>query len=134
MAIMFRHFDFSYPVQAFWLWLSCLELLTLAILFRTFGFLVPKTLKWFGFQHTWWRLFQKRVVRTNFDIYVFIIRVKEIVASVIIYQYGDKLKQKGINRNNFNITKHVIMILLLYNRQWSFVSFHSKCRSNRNKP
>ena len=25
------------------------------------------------FERTWWRLFQKRIVRTNFDIYVFII-------------------------------------------------------------
>ena len=25
------------------------------------------------FDRTWWRLFQKRIVRTNFDIYVFII-------------------------------------------------------------
>ena len=26
----------------------------------------------FDFEHTWWRLFQKRVVRIQFDIYVFI--------------------------------------------------------------
>ena len=26
------------------------------------------------FDRTWWRLFQKRVVRTKFDIYVFIIQ------------------------------------------------------------
>jgi hypothetical protein len=26
----------------------------------------------FDFERTWWRLFQKRVVRTKFDIYVFI--------------------------------------------------------------
>ena len=28
----------------------------------------------FDFDRTWWRLFQKRVVRTKFDIYVFIIQ------------------------------------------------------------
>ena len=28
----------------------------------------------FDFVRTWWRLFQKRVVRTKFDIYVFIIQ------------------------------------------------------------
>jgi len=49
-------------------WLSCLGL---------FVFLLPKTFKLFGFQifwleRTWWRLFQKRVLRTKFDIYVFI--------------------------------------------------------------
>jgi len=28
----------------------------------------------FGFERTWWRLFQKRFVRTKFDIYVFIMQ------------------------------------------------------------
>ena len=51
--------------------------MTLAILFRSFGFIAPKTLNCLSFQifdfgHTWWRLFQKRVVRTKCDIYVFI--------------------------------------------------------------
>jgi hypothetical protein len=50
-------------------WLSCL------------GFIAPKTLNYlvfqsFDFEHTWWRLFQKRVVRTNFDIYVFMKSMK----------------------------------------------------------
>jgi hypothetical protein len=26
-----------------------------------------------NFERTWWRLLQKRVVRTNFDMYVFIV-------------------------------------------------------------
>ena len=43
--------------------------------------LLPITLNYlafqsFDFQCTWWRLFQKRVMRTKFDIYVFIIRQK----------------------------------------------------------
>jgi len=29
-----------------------------------------------GFERTWWRLFQKSVMRTNFDIYVFIMGVQ----------------------------------------------------------
>jgi hypothetical protein len=37
--------------------------------FRPFGFIAPKTS--FDFERTWWRLFQKRVVRIKFDIYVF---------------------------------------------------------------
>ena len=45
----------------------------LAILFRPFGLLHPN-FKLFDFpiffERTWWRLFQKRVVRTKFDIYV----------------------------------------------------------------
>jgi len=48
----------------------------LSILFSPFGFIAPKTLNYlafpsFDFERTWWRLFQKRVVRTKFDIYVF---------------------------------------------------------------
>jgi hypothetical protein len=41
------------------------------------GFIAPKTLNYLAFQsfyfeRTWRRLFQKRAVRTKFDIYVFI--------------------------------------------------------------
>jgi hypothetical protein len=40
-----------------------------------FDFITPKHLYYlafqsFDFEHTLWRLFQKRVVRTKFDIYV----------------------------------------------------------------
>ena len=45
------------------------------ILFRSFSFIVIKHFKiiWLSnLDSTWWRLFQKRVVRTKFDIYVFI--------------------------------------------------------------
>jgi hypothetical protein len=49
----------------------------LTILFRPFGFIVLKTKLFdfpiFRFWATLWRLFQKRVVRTKFDIYVSII-------------------------------------------------------------
>ena len=44
---------------------------------KPFIFLAPKEFKiiWpvisFGFERTWWMLFQIRVVRTKFDIYVF---------------------------------------------------------------
>jgi hypothetical protein len=49
----------------------------LAILFRPFGFIAPETLNYLAFQfldyeRTWCRLFQKRVVRTKFEIYIFI--------------------------------------------------------------
>ena len=37
--------------------------------------------KSFDFERTWWRLFQKRVVHTKFDIYVFIIFLYNIVAN-----------------------------------------------------
>jgi hypothetical protein len=50
---------------------------TLAIMFKPFSFIAPKTLndlvfQSFDFENTWWRLFQKHVVRTKLDIYVFI--------------------------------------------------------------
>ena len=49
----------------------------LTILFRPFSFIAPKTKLFdfpiFRFWATLWRLFQKRVVRTKFDIYVFLI-------------------------------------------------------------
>jgi TRAP-type mannitol/chloroaromatic compound transport system permease small subunit len=43
-------------------------------------FLLPTTFiylafKYFFFERTWWILFQKRVARTNFDIYYFIMQV-----------------------------------------------------------
>jgi hypothetical protein len=49
-----------------------------ANLFRPFGFIAPKTLNYLpfhssDFERTSWKLFQKSVVRTKFDIYVFII-------------------------------------------------------------
>ena len=52
-------------------------------MFRLFGFIAPKPLDYlafqsFGFERTWWRLFQKRIVRTKFDIYVFINTFKHV--------------------------------------------------------
>ena len=46
----------------------------LSILFRPFGFIAPKTLNYLAFQYVdiefcLWRLFQKHVVRTKFNIY-----------------------------------------------------------------
>jgi hypothetical protein len=48
------------------------------ILFRPFGFIALKALycldfQFIDFERTWWKLFQKRVVSTKFEIYVFII-------------------------------------------------------------
>jgi len=48
-----------------------------AIVLRPFDFIAPKTINYlafqsFHFERTWWRLFQKRVVCTKFDVYVFI--------------------------------------------------------------
>jgi len=43
----------------------------LAILFKPFVLLAPMTFNYFWIEHTWW-LFQKRLVRTKLDIYIFI--------------------------------------------------------------
>ena len=57
--------------QSWPFWISCLE---------AFGCIAPKTLNHLAFQssdfeRTWWRLFQKRVLYTKCDIFVFIIKV-----------------------------------------------------------
>ena len=51
----------------------------LATMFRYYGHIAPKTLNFLAFYfilffyRTCWKLFQKHVVRTKFDIYVFIV-------------------------------------------------------------
>ena len=45
--------------------------------------LLPKLAIIFDFERTWWRLFQKRVVHTKFDIYVLIYDVIIIKAKKI---------------------------------------------------
>ena len=80
--------DFVYPIYA--LWFYCSQILSIPYmpfgfiapscwLSHLFGFIAPTILNYlafqsFDFEHTWWRLFQKRVVRTRFDICVFIER------------------------------------------------------------
>jgi hypothetical protein len=74
----------------------------LAILFMPFGFIATKTLNYLGFQsadfeRTRWRLFQKRVVRTTFDIYVLI-----YVLGLVFFDRS--LKHNGTyTQNNFEL-------------------------------
>ncbi len=63
--------------------------LILTILFRPFGFIAPKTLNYLAIQSfdcegNWWRLLQKRVVRTIFDIYVFCLSCNELSTCLYI--------------------------------------------------
>ena len=72
-------------------------LLILAIMCMPFGFIALKTLNYLAFQsfdidHILWRLFQKRVVRTKFDIYVFI-------KTPVIKQEQQKTGRKNKNKN-----------------------------------
>ena len=50
----------------------------MTIKFRCFGFSCSQrllnylALKYFGFERTWWRLFKKRIVHTEFNVYLFL--------------------------------------------------------------
>jgi hypothetical protein len=62
----------SYIGDLSWFWLSFLALwFYCSQNFKLFGFPFQS----FDFERTWWRLFQKRVVRTKLDIYGFIWRI-----------------------------------------------------------
>ena len=42
----------------------------------------------FDFERTWWKLFQKRIVRTKFDIYVFIpTKYNILLCKIILYTF-----------------------------------------------
>ena len=65
----------------------------LAILFRPFDFIFPKSLNYLAFQSSdferiWWRLFQKHVMCTKLDIYVFIWIVHSVCCSTKIKPVG----------------------------------------------
>ena len=67
--------DFGYRVYALW--------------FYCFQTLNSLTFQSFDFERTWWKLFQKHVVRTKFDIYVYIIWhliVKTICQHIIVVE------------------------------------------------
>ena len=58
----------------------------LAMPFRPFDFITPKTLNYstfqsFEFERTWWRLFHNRAVWAEFDTYVFI---REVVLQLTV--------------------------------------------------
>jgi hypothetical protein len=81
-------------------------LLILAILCMPFDFIALKSLNYLAFQsfdidRTWWWLFQKRVVRTKFDIYVFI-------------------KQKQTNKQKNKTKQNLILTTTNGTYQWSF--------------
>ena len=48
----------------------------------------------FNFERTLWRLFQKRVVRTKFDIYIFTKGFCEWIIKYIMYKVQDSLLQR----------------------------------------
>ena len=83
LAILFM--PFGYPVYVILFMLSCLCPFPILFMLSCLCYpvlcplviLLPNTLNYlsfqsFNFERTWWRLFQKRVVHTKFDIYGFI--------------------------------------------------------------
>jgi hypothetical protein len=64
------------------------------MMFKPFDFIVPKMLNYFqsfDFERTSWRLFQKRVMCTKFDIYVFITKQQDTIK---IYCSNRKINKK----------------------------------------
>jgi hypothetical protein len=92
----------------------------LAILFRPLCFIAPKTINSFAFQsfdleRTWWRLFEKCVVRTKFDIYVFIKRNSmqtTIVATRNSVWSNNEMIYTHYNKQHFKLYEWVSDLLL----------------------
>jgi hypothetical protein len=89
------------------------------ILFRTIGFIVPKTIFFlvfesFDFERTWWRLLQKRVVHITFYICVFIFNYF-ILRCVVIHEHHSRLPTTNCMQN-------------LLKGGWFFYSKHSRGR------
>ena len=67
-----------HPLRLGWV-ASVIITLKTAVNLIEYMILIWKEVSWnigfqpFDFERTWWRLFQKRVVHTKFDIYVFIV-------------------------------------------------------------
>jgi hypothetical protein len=59
---------FAFEIIAFVLFLAHISILIFSLNKYELGF------RFFLFGRTWWKLFQKHVMRTKFDIYVFITR------------------------------------------------------------
>ena len=95
------------PIYYFW-----------AILFGPFGLIAPKTLNWlaiqsFYFENSWWRLFQKRVARTQLYIYFFIIMWKVNALPVITKaQLSLWLGRAACNKWKMNIIMKQFVSLL----------------------
>jgi hypothetical protein len=113
-------------------------------MFKPFGFIAPKSLndlafQSFDFENTWWRLFQKHVVRTKLDIYVFIEpRLSDGLLTILIKldsysMYGTydwceiKLKKYWIRVKNVMLRMRSMKEI---NHTFSWVFFTSGWRTN----
>ena len=90
----------------------------LVILFRHFGFIAPKTLNYlafqsFDFERTWWRLIQTRVVRTKFDIYVFINWIRLWVCLFSAFQFPSLTPMHIAIFDNMSINLKKIQLCLI---------------------
>ena len=95
----------------------------LSIMFRLFGFNATKTINYLPFQsfdveRTRWRLFQKRVVRTKFDIYDFIFDIvsvqlgSEYDMHILHTQYIDECYNCKILRSKIRASTHQSSVLI----------------------
>ena len=66
------------------------------------------SLKYFGFERTWRRLFQKLVVRTKLDYYVFIV---PYIYTICIRQI-DNLSKMSTTKNECNSTPRAVMYFI----------------------
>lgn len=96
-----------------------------------FNFISPKAFQSFDSKRTWWRLFQKRVVRIGFDIYVFInaiftiyttivtiwiINIQPFISNILFYTGYINIFQSAISNS-------LVCKLSRMSTKWGFFSF-----------
>ena len=101
----------------------------MAILFRPFCFIAPKTLNYlasqsFDFEPTLWWLFQKRVVRTKSDNYVF------ISYTTIVNEFKKKKKKAKAQKTWYFRKKPEVWLSDSVGLELSFPSSLSQCLYN----
>ena len=84
----------------------------------------------FDFECTWWRLVQKRVVRTKFDIYVFISRWQFHQSTCFLFKINLKEKfedTKGVTRKRKPLDRQAIQWPRKRKEQTSiYITLHRK--------
>ena len=102
-------------------------------LFRFHAFLLLKILKLFDFQRTWWRVFQKRVMRTKFDLHVFIVKKRKTnVGSINWFRFQSRKKGHQIRLYIVYLIHNIHMVLLRYTQYHDIaidLIFHHNCIS-----
>jgi hypothetical protein len=92
--------------------------LVFASLFMSFGVIAPKTLNYlafqfFDFERTWWRLFQKRIVRTKFDI--FIVNILRLLVEQEVLSPPEHLSSTPVFRG-IRVTRSLVLCVCYVDR------------------